>query len=387
MAIDDKIYTVNDFAPHTYIKNNELDDTNLIRLYKSFFQEECNKHYGYNFYCDTDGSEKKLPSTLWELYKKFERNVKLIQEKTEIFSVWEKEKKKLSKCPRCECEFNISSFYHIKQLKRAYDYFLFLNAYKDTRTISKHIADKNYCTYIENTKYIYSSLEYICKDNLAPYCKEFIDNELPPIKEDDNSSISCNASITVDTDLEKGSQGFKGPHHKLHPGRIEEQGPNVDVEGTTGRTDTVQEVAGAKLGSAPEKEPERTLGSNPEEELSSHGPILQPQKEDVGPHPYFSGGLPDGEGDKVTPHLGISSDGNGSPIKTITSASMVGIPSIIFLLYKFTPIRTWIDPRIRKTKDVLRNGVNESNELQSNDYNFDHADMDINRYNIAYQSR
>ncbi|KMZ77292.1 hypothetical protein PVIIG_06532 [Plasmodium vivax India VII] len=99
---------------------------------------------------------------------------------------------------------------NLNQLKRAYDYFLFLDAYKDTPTISNNITDKNYCRYIENTKAIYSSLESKCINNNAPYCREFIDNELPPIEEDDNSSIICNTELSSNPGLEKVSY-----HEKL----------------------------------------------------------------------------------------------------------------------------------------------------------------------------
>ncbi|SCA83665.1 VIR protein [Plasmodium vivax] len=72
---------------------------------------------------------------------------------------------------------------------------------------------------------------------------------------------------------------------------------------------------------------------------------------------------------------------------TIISASSVGTIGFLFLLYKFTPLRSVLDPRIRKTKSNLKNGVQGSNELQSQEYNFDPTDMDFNRYNIGYQSK
>ncbi|SCA83696.1 VIR protein [Plasmodium vivax] len=421
MDADDKIYTVADFSPDNFIQNSKLDETKLIILYKSFFEEKCNTRYGDYSNCLSDESERTLDPTLWELYKKFERNVKLIQDEPEYYSYWETDNKKLCfylkywiydqligknitneqfsnfinlwnekkkvKCPSCECKFNVTSFSNVKQLKRAYDYFLFLNAYKDTTTISKHIADKHYCRYIENTKAIYSSLETKCIKDNAPYCKEFIDNKLPPIEEDDNSSIICNMVLSSNPGSDEAFQGSKGLDHKLPPDIIKSQGPNVEVEGTTGRTKTVQETAGPELGSAPDKERERTLGSKPEEGLHPPGPNLPLKTEDYGAHQDLPNELPVGEVDRFTSLLGTSSEGNESPIKTITSASFVGIPSIIFLLYKFTPLRTVLDPRIRKTKHMLKDGVQGSNELQSHDYDFYPPDEDINRYNIAYQSR
>ncbi|KMZ96056.1 hypothetical protein PVNG_05945 [Plasmodium vivax North Korean] len=55
----------------------------------------------------------------------------------------------------------------------------------------------------------------------------------------------------------------------------------------------------------------------------------------------------------------------------------------VYFLYKnqFSPIRTWLDPRIRKTKSNLKNSVQGSDEAQQHDYNFDTTNMDFNRYN------
>ncbi|GAB69596.1 hypothetical protein PCYB_003450, partial [Plasmodium cynomolgi strain B] len=141
---------------------------------------------------------------------------------------------------------------------------------------------------------------------------------------------------------------FKVLDHKLYPYIINAQWNNVEGEGITSITET---------------------------------------KEYYGKDKDLSSGLPKDEGYGVTSHLGTSSEGNGSPMKTIASASLVGIPSIIFLLYKFTPIRTWIDPRIRTSKIELNNFFQGSNELQSHDYNLDTSYMDFKRFNIAYQSR
>ncbi|SCA59776.1 Plasmodium vivax Vir protein, putative [Plasmodium vivax] len=226
----------------------------------------------------------------------------------------------------------------------------------------------NYCNYINESKVIYSSYTDTCKKLPTEYCKEFKEYVLPYIndEEEDVFAISCNIDSSYDPGLDQGKLS-----RQVHRGVSGERG---NVSGEVGeRGNGVVETRMLKSGTA--------------KELPPPGPNLDVQKEDYGAHGYLSSGLHEVEGDRVNSHLGTSSEGNGSHIKTITSASMVGVPSIIFLLYKFTPIRTWIDPRIRKTKNVLRKGVNESNELQSNDYNFDHADMDINRYNIAYQSR
>ncbi|GAB69458.1 hypothetical protein PCYB_002070 [Plasmodium cynomolgi strain B] len=60
---------------------------------------------------------------------------------------------------------------------------------------------------------------------------------------------------------------------------------------------------------------------------------------------------------------------------------------LFFFKYQFTPLRSMLDPVIRKTKKNLMNSVQGSNELKSQDNDFYPTDMDLNRYNIAYQSR
>ncbi|VUZ99816.1 PIR protein, partial [Plasmodium vivax] len=236
MAAEDKIYTVSDFAPQNILQISNLDKTNIIRLYKAFFEEKCNIHYDFYSKCVSDGSEKTLPPNLSELYKKFERNIKLIQDQPEYFSNWEKDKEKLcfylkywiydqlisknitddafskfinlwneqkeEKCPSCECEFKIKSFSLVKHLKKAYDYFLFLNAYNDTKTISTHIADKNYCKYIDGSKTVYSLYPLICKGGITENCKEFEKYILPYMKNDDENSILCESESTYEPDEE-----------------------------------------------------------------------------------------------------------------------------------------------------------------------------------------
>lgn len=86
----------------------------------------------------------------------------------------------------------------------------------------------------------------------------------------------------------------------------------------------------------------------------------------------------------ATAHSVHDSSDEGRSKGTVISASCVGLTGFLFLLYKFTPLRSILDPRIRNTKKNLMNEVQRSNELQSLDYNFDPTTMDVNRYNIGY---
>ncbi|SCA83770.1 Plasmodium vivax Vir protein, putative [Plasmodium vivax] len=95
------------------------------------------------------------------------------------------------------------------------------------------------------------------------------------------------------------------------------------------------------------------------------------------------------EGDKLVSGLPPIPDStnHASSNGTIISASCVGLTGFLFLLYKFTPLRSMLDPRIRKSKKMLKDGVQGSNELQSHDYDFYPPVVDTNKYNISYQSR
>ncbi|SCA60566.1 Plasmodium vivax Vir protein, putative [Plasmodium vivax] len=245
----------------------------------------------------------------------------------------------------------------------AYDYFLFLNAYKDTTTINNNIADKYYCKYIENAKAVYSSFPLIFENRNTENCQEFEKYIAPYIVEVDDTSILCKTDLIYNPD-QKDSENLKEALLKIELHKIRE--PVNDPDEIEAQGDTHQE-AKARVG--------------------DRAPFLPLQKEVHASREVSSNGLPIGENGMINPILDTNSPENGSPIKTITSASLVGIPSIIFLLYKFSPIRTWLDPRIRKTKSELMNSVQGSNELQSHDYNFDTTNMDFNRFNVGYQSR
>ncbi|SCA83570.1 Plasmodium vivax Vir protein, putative [Plasmodium vivax] len=91
--------------------------------------------------------------------------------------------------------------------------------------------------------------------------------------------------------------------------------------------------------------------------------------------------------DRVDAPPDNSSGSNGSSNGTIIPISLVGTFCSLFLLYKFTPIRSMIDPRIRKTKKTLENPMQRSDELNPHDHNDYFTIVDINRYNVGYQSR
>ncbi|CAI7721711.1 PIR protein [Plasmodium vivax] len=426
MVEDKKTYNLNNFTDD----NNKLNNSNLNRFYKSYFETSCEDKEFSNYYCYQDTNLETLPTLLSELYKKFERNLILIwDDKEKVYEDWEIDKKKIcsylkywiydqlisndvsqdhflqffklwnkhksEKCSKCECEFNITNFPNVKMLKKAYDYSLFLKAYKKTAKINNQIFNKNYCKYISDAKIIYESFEQTCENNSAEYCKEFNNYVLPYVKykdlgrykfveededtegdEDtkegeDDLAISCKPDSTYDRDLEEGYLKAQVILRELDALKKKKQEDNAESEGAE---------EGDLLVPGPR-------GDDTQRVQAQHDLALPLQLGVRGSGHVLPNNLPGSEGFIPSPDLNTDIQGNGSSMKTITSASLVGVPSIIFLLYKFSPIRTWLDPRIRKTKSDLRNSVQGSNELQSHDYNFDTTNMDFNRFNVGYQSR
>ncbi|KMZ77157.1 hypothetical protein PVIIG_05633 [Plasmodium vivax India VII] len=449
MAGDEETYKLNDFI----VGNNKLNKSNLNRFYKSYFETACENREIFNDYCPQVANLDTLPPHLWELYRKFERNLKLIwYDGRTVYDSWETDKnalcsylkywiydqliskdvsqdnflqffnlwnaRKNEKCPKCKCEFNITSFSEVKELKKTYDYSLFLKAYKRTAKINNKIHYMNYCKYIEDAKAIYSLLGDTCKKKKknAEYCKEFEEYVLPyinyeesetyedvekdeitEVEEDteegeDLSGISCNTDLRYDLDAED-SVKLKEALRKIDSLREKKQLNDADETGAQGDIDQEAEA----------REGDR-----------QH--LLPLQKEGSVAHGVLSNGLPQGGDGMINQNLVTNSPENGSPTKTIASASLlirhlfliiniryhlfnfITVYSFlititmfinVYFLYKnqFSPIRTWLDPRIRKTKSDLKNSVQGSNELQSHDYNFDTTNIDFNRFNVGYQSR
>ncbi|KNA01563.1 hypothetical protein PVNG_05009 [Plasmodium vivax North Korean] len=236
MAGDEETYKLNDFI------NDKLNQSNLNTFYQSYFETECDDSKISNSYCYQDINFGTLPTALSELYRKFERNLILIWDDEEnVYENWETDKKKIcsylkywiydqlisknvsqadfsqifklwnerksGKCSNCEYEFNIKHFSQVKMLKKAYDYSLFLKAYKKTAKINKQIYNMNYCRYVEDAKAIYTLLGDTCEKSTAENCKEFNKYVLPYVKYKDSGRykfVEENEDTEVDEDAEKG---------------------------------------------------------------------------------------------------------------------------------------------------------------------------------------
>ncbi|KMZ76861.1 hypothetical protein PVIIG_06049 [Plasmodium vivax India VII] len=370
MVEDKKIYNLNNFLEG----NDKLILSYLNTFYQSYFDHECSNNVDSFYYCSQDTNiNTRLPG-LWQIYRKFERNLKFIWDDERMYDFfWETNKEKLcsylkywiydqliskdisqddfsqffklwnerksEKCSKCKCEFNITSLYHVKQLKKTYDYSLFLKAYKNTAKINKKIHNMNYCKYISDAKAMYSLLGDTCKKKKAEYCNEFNEYVLPYInykesetyededtegvedtegdqdtegdkdteKGEDVLGISCKADLTYNPDPEE-QQKVKELLKQLDELREKEKRNYAQLE--EGKEDDAPRVQ------------------------SSQDDVLPLQLRDRGPGHVLSETPPAPDGFMLNPGLDTGSEGNGNPIKTITSASLVGVPSIIFLLYK-----------------------------------------------------
>ncbi|KMZ76945.1 hypothetical protein PVIIG_06175 [Plasmodium vivax India VII] len=67
----------------------------------------------------------------------------------------------------------------------------------------------------------------------------------------------------------------------------------------------------------------------------------------------------------------------------VTAASAAGLLVPPFLIYNFTPVRSWINKLLGRNQ-IYRNPLTER-ELMENSYQPDNFDSERNRYNIMYR--
>ncbi|SCA59991.1 Plasmodium vivax Vir protein, putative [Plasmodium vivax] len=420
-------YTLNDFLQ----EDDKLQFSKYNTLYQAYFEVNCYDNEHHFSYCPPNENYHPLTGSILELYKKFERNIKLIwDEEKEVYKNVEENKKELcfylkywlydqiidknidselsqfwelwknrktKNCPNCTCEFEVQNISDINVLKTIYDYILFKDTYDNEEKINAAISKKKFCPYIDDARILYSLKKTTCTEKTGTFCNEIKKYIIPHLKIDDNFVITCNNEEESDHYPHNGqvlgnlSYGTQKEEHGKRSVILEEReldsGAETPLRGLVPVEGAAAIEEGRVVGGENEgmEDNERDRESEIKGDKTPFLPIVQSGRgspdNDLSRKSYESD-----KGDVNLYSLPDSTE-NGNSNGTIISASGVGLTGFLFILYKFTPIRTWIDPRIRKTKKELRNGINESNELQSHDYNFHYADMDINRYNIAYQSR
>ncbi|SCA59817.1 Plasmodium vivax Vir protein, putative [Plasmodium vivax] len=398
MSSKGKTYTIKDFI----VGYDELNQTSLYAVYQAYFNSECDTFNGAYAYCTPDENYAPLSNRLIDLYKKFVRNLELISDVKEkaldrleksqdklclylkywfydnlisesvteaefknFLSLWNEQKSK--KCKDCNCHFEINTISAIKELKSMYDYFLFTDAYKKISKINNEISKKIYCEYIYSAKVNYALIKDTCAQKSNPYCRELKKYIEKYLVVDEDSSIICNNEENTDTY----TQTAKHLDQKLSIGPLSETFKGDKDEGADGES----EVDGYRSFGLP----------NLPNQHSSHGDL--PKLPDDAVTQDLPQGPTEDNTHGVSDNSITDSADESKSTGTIISASSVGTVGFLFLLYKFTPLRSMLDPRIRNTKKNLINGVQGSNELQSQNFDFDPTDMDFNRYSIGYQSR
>ncbi|SBT73314.1 PIR protein [Plasmodium ovale] len=76
----------------------------------------------------------------------------------------------------------------------------------------------------------------------------------------------------------------------------------------------------------------------------------------------------------------------GSSMATVLPVSFVGTFSVLFLLYKFTPFRSFLHPQIQRMNNLWKNEDQETEELLINNYETEDFDSENKEYNITYHS-
>ncbi|SBT54832.1 PIR Superfamily Protein [Plasmodium ovale wallikeri] len=76
----------------------------------------------------------------------------------------------------------------------------------------------------------------------------------------------------------------------------------------------------------------------------------------------------------------------GNSMATVLPVSFVGTFSVLFLLYKFTPFRSFLHPQIQRMNNLWKNEDQETEELLINNYETEDFDSENKEYNITYHS-
>ncbi|KMZ90577.1 variable surface protein Vir21 [Plasmodium vivax Mauritania I] len=412
MAAITKTYTLNDFSSY----NQELKNTDLYTFYHYHFDKICDNTPKSLYFCDPFNGDKSLDLSLQEFYRKLERNLKLIPQLsaksdeeisvdkhklcfylkywfydrviakeidstqiTQFLSIWELNKREKI----FECEHDVKSLPNIKVLKQYYDYYLFLDAYKNIDNLSKEICYKVYRKYLEDARASYSLFTTKCSNNGADaakgYCKEFNKYIKQYLTIDEESSISCQADELTEEEVDNSRQGeaqdlgkISAPRDRRGDEEDKDDDDNDDDEGAEAVTeDQAQEEE-------EEEEPQEEEGGMDLRSLSTMGPHIAGH--------YMPHGSTETKQLMSMTHSSPTSEGTSRKTSTVASVSSVGIGFTLFLLYKFTPVGSFLYPRVQNIKNKINNLIGGQTEVQQDAYNFYPTHMDNNRFNIAYQS-
>ncbi|VUZ99607.1 PIR protein [Plasmodium vivax] len=273
------------------------------------------------------------------LYDKLKYNILFFDVINNLFDILKDDNmRKICILPHTYMDVN-----HFKKIKFFFDYSEDYNSYKQQLAGNNHFCNNDYKTYLDTYVKSYKDVKVECakNPNLNSYCEQF--NQYFKDKYDyDLSNWKCvldehgheeeeleEDNVAQDPLLSPGSK--MGAHSATEQNEL----PNV-----IGQEENSPGTSGYPLR-------ERTADMN---NISEH---------------------PD--------------DSSPSTIKkSITSAvSAAGLLVPPFLVYNFTPARSWINKLLGR-KQTYRNPLTER-ELIENSYQPDHFDSERNRYNIWYR--
>ncbi|VVA00028.1 PIR protein [Plasmodium vivax] len=238
--------------------------------------------------------------------------------------------------------FNIKEVGYFKDIKLFFDYSKDYDTYKKQITKNNLPCHENYNEYLQKYVAKYKEFEGKCKsDRTSGYCKAF--NEYFDKKDPSNlSNWTCNLQQNKTEEEQAHGETKEMQKQQL---QASERGKNSVT--LTGGFEEGRGQGDKGLGSSvyPSSKETTEMGSN-------------------SPPSY----------DPPTPTITKS---------IVTAASAAGLLVPPFLIYNFTPVRSWINKLLGRNQ-IYRNPLTER-ELIENSYQPHHFDSERNRYNISYR--
>ncbi|CAI7721668.1 PIR protein [Plasmodium vivax] len=273
------------------------------------------------------------------LYDKLKYNILFFDVINNLFDILKDDNmRKICILPHTYMDVN-----HFKKIKFFFDYSEDYNSYKQQLIGHNNSCNSEYKTYLDNYVKSYNNVKVECEENhiTNTYCKEF-------------------------------HHYFKGKNvYDLSNWKciLQEYGHEY------------QELEDEEVAQEPLSSPEHGKGVHHATTLNQFPSVEEQEEKSLGSSHYISR--------VATPELDSISDPSVvSSISTTTksiasAASAAGLLVPPFLLYNFTPARSWINKLLGRN-NMNRNPLTER-ELIEHFYKPDHFDSERNKYNIMYR--
>ncbi|SCA59629.1 VIR protein [Plasmodium vivax] len=239
--------------------------------------------------------------------------------------------------------YNFNEDKYFKKIKLFFDYSKDYDIYEKQISNNNPTCNKKYYEYLQTYVETYKEFEGKCpnKSHSSGYCKAF--NEYFDEKIRTNlSKLTCNL------------QDYKPGAEEVHD----------KTEATEEQPSPTHRKEGLSVTLSTGSEGERKQVEKP------HGASVYPSTEGK----FELNSASDLADDPPTPTITKS---------IVTAASAAGLLMPPFLIYNFTPVRSWINKLLGRNQ-IYRNPLTER-ELIENSYQPDNFDSERNRYNIMYR--